>query len=167
MALQFSDDNEKRFQDLLGRYPNKMAALIPTLYLAQRDFGYLRDDVMEYVAERLDLPPSQVLNTATFSTMLYKKPVGKHHVEVCTNVSCFLRGSDEIVTALTKKLGVELGETTEDGMFTLNQVQCIAACGTAPALQVNSSFHEDMTVDSACALIDQLRNNTPSMQDKE
>lgn len=157
MSIEFSAATEGKFQALLKRYPNMPAALIPTLFLTQAEHGYLTLEALEYVAKRLDMAPTEVLNTATFYTMLYKKPVGKHHIEVCTNVSCFLRGCDEIVAALEKKLGVGLGETTADKMFTLDEVQCLAACGTAPALQVNRRFHEDMTAQKAVALVDQLR----------
>lgn len=157
MSIDFSAAAESRFQGLLARYPKKEAALIPALYLAQVEHGYLTLEALEYVAKRLDMPPAEVLNTATFYTMLYKKPVGKYHVEVCTNVSCFLRGCDAIVEALQKKLGVSLGETTPDKMFTLDEVQCLAACGTAPALQVNRRFHENMTPEAAVKLVDDLR----------
>lgn len=159
MALQFSPENEARLADLLGRYPNKLAALIPTLYLAQTQWGHLTPEVMAYVAERLEVPPSQVLHTATFYTMLRKKPVGRFHVEVCANVSCFLRGCDAIVDALKDELGVGVGETTADGLFTLSEVECLAACGTAPALQVNWAYHENMTPDRARALVRELRSN--------
>ena len=157
MSIDFSAATESRFQGLLARYPKKEAALIPALYLAQVEYGYLTLEALEYVAKRLDMPPAVVLNTATFYTMLYKKPVGKYHVEVCTNVACFLRGCDAIVEALQKKLGVGLGETTPDKMFTLDEVQCLAACGTAPALQVNRRFHENMTPETAVQLVDDLR----------
>lgn len=157
MSIEFSAATEAKFQALLTRYPNKPAALIPTLFLTQAEHKYLTLEALEYVAKRLDMPPAEVLNTATFYTMLYKKPVGKYHIEVCTNVSCFLRGCDDIVATLEKKLGVGVGETTPDKLFTLDEVQCLAACGTAPALQVNRRFHEEMTPQKAAALVDDLR----------
>ena len=157
MPVAFTPDREQRFQDLLGRYPTKMAALVPTLYLAQEQWGHLSLEVMKYVAERLELPVSQVLNTATFYTLLYKRPVGRYVIQVCTNVSCYLRGCDAILNALRDKLGIEPGETTPDGLFTLEEVECIASCGTAPALQVNLEYHENMTPEAAVALVDELR----------
>lgn len=158
MGIQFTPEIEAQFKALLPRYPNKLAALIPTLYLAQEQFGYLRPEVMEYVAQRLDLPASQVLNTATFYTMLHKKPVGRYHIEVCTNVSCYLRGCDDVLDALQKKLSIECGETTADGLFTLDEVQCLAACGTAPVMCINRIYRENLTPDSAVKIVEGLGN---------
>lgn len=156
MALSFSPESERTIDDILKRYPadQRMAALIPVLNVAQDEFGYLTVDAMELVAQRLGLPPAQVLNTATFYTMLRKKPVGKHHVQVCTNVSCWLRGSDDIVRHLEQRLGISIGETTPDKRFTLEEVQCLGACGTAPVIQVNDDYHEDMTREKVDALLD-------------
>ncbi len=124
MTPTFSPEAERRVVEILARYPadQKMAALIPVLYLAQEEFGYLTVDVMSLVAERLSLPATQVLNTATFYSMLRKRPVGRHHVQICTNVSCWLRGADDILAQARRKLGICLGETTEDRMFTLDEV---------------------------------------------
>lgn len=157
MAPAFDARNEQLFQELLTRYPTRQAALVPSLYIAQEQFGYLSVEVMEYVAGRLGLPPSQVLNTATFYTLLHKKPVGKYVVQVCTNVSCYLRGCDAVVNALKGKLGIELGETTADGLITLEEVECVGSCGTAPVLQVNLDFHENISPEHAMALVDSLK----------
>lgn len=164
MALEFTPGNETAFQTLLSRYPTKQAALIPALYIAQNQFGHLSHEVMEYVAGRLELPTSKVLNTATFYTLLFKKPMGEYLVQVCTNVSCYLRGCDPVWSALKEKLGVGHGETTPDGMFTLEEVECVGSCGTAPVLQVNLDFHENITPEGACALIDTLRSEGPPKQ---
>ncbi len=145
MMLQFTADNEKKFQDVLTRYPVKKAALLPTLWLAQEQWGYLTEENMAYVAERLELHASEVMNTATFYTMYYKKPVGKYHVQVCTNLSCWLRGSDRVMAYCERKLGIKCGETREDQQFTLDHVECLASCGTAPMMQVNESYYEDLT----------------------
>jgi NADH-quinone oxidoreductase E subunit len=167
MSLQFDARAEAHFEDLLSRYPTKQAALVPTLYLAQDQFGYLSVEVMEYVAGRLGLPASQVLNTATFYTLLHKKPVGKHWVQVCTNVSCYLRGCDDVVEALKKRLNIELGDTTPDKRFTLEEVECAGSCGTAPVMQVNLEFYENLTPQSAVAIIDSLdKDSKPDKQGK-
>lgn len=161
MALAFSPEAEARFQRLLTRYPERRAALIPTLVIANREFGWLSREVQQYVASRLDLPESFVLNTATFYTMLRKKPVGKHHVQVCINVACYLKGANALVAHLEKRLGIGLGETTPDGLFSLEGVQCLAACGTAPAIQVDDTYHENMTIEKLDALIDRLAAEDP------
>ncbi|HOI10171.1 MAG TPA: NAD(P)H-dependent oxidoreductase subunit E [Myxococcota bacterium] len=157
MTLAFSADAESRFQKLLARYPNRQAALIPTLVLAVREFGYLSREAMAYVAARLEVEPAQVLSTATFYTLLHKRPLGRHHIQVCMNVACYLKGSDHLAEHLRHRLGIGFGEVTSDGMFSLEGVQCLAACGTAPAIQVNDDYHEDMTPAKVDALLDQLR----------
>ncbi len=157
MALAFNEENERRLAQLLSRYPTRQAALIPALYLAQEQWGYLSDEVMAYVAERLDLPKAYVINTATFYTLLRKRPVGRYLIQVCRNVSCYLRGSDDVLAALQEHLGIRPGETTPDGLFTLEEVECLASCGTAPALQVNLRYHENMTPQSAIELVERLR----------
>ena len=159
MATSFSPRAEDKITAILERYPpeHHKAALIPVLALAQEEFGYLTVEVMELVASRLDLPPDTVMNTATFYTMLRKKPVGIHHVQVCTNVSCWLRGSDDIVRHLEKTLGISLGETTHDKCFTLEEVQCLGSCGTAPVVQIDDDYHEDVTPGALDETIERLR----------
>jgi len=157
MQLEFSADNEARLGRLLAEYPDRQACLLPALYIAQEQFGYLTHEVMELVAERIGMPPGEVLSTATFYTMFRKRPTGKYHIQVCGNVSCFLRGSDRLMTALSKTLGIGDGETSEDGLFTLSTVQCLAACGTAPALQVNDTYYEEMTPEKVVELVGRLR----------
>ena len=168
MNPTFSPDAEQRIQAILARYPadQPMAALIPVLYLAQEEFRYLTVEVMSLVAERLSLPETQVLNTATFYSMLRKKPVGEHHVQVCTNVSCWLRGADDLLAHIERKLGVSLGETTADRKFTLDEVQCLGSCGTAPVVQIDDTYYENLTSEKVDALLDQIaRGESPSSSD--
>ncbi|MCB9736292.1 MAG: NAD(P)H-dependent oxidoreductase subunit E [Deltaproteobacteria bacterium] len=157
MALAFSPEANDQIDAILKRYPTRLAALIPVLFVAQRTFGYLSSEAMELVAARLDLPPAQVISTATFYTMFNKKPVGRYHVQVCKNISCYLRGADEVTSCLSEKLGVRPGGTTPDGAFTLEEVECLAACGRAPVVQVNEQYHEWQTRESAAALVAELR----------
>ncbi len=157
MALAFSPDADREFDRIVRRYPNRRAALIPTLVLADRQFGYLSREAMEYVAKRLELPSAWVLSTATFYTLLRKRPTGRFHLQVCVNVACYLKGADQLGDHLKKRLGVGFGEVTPDGLFSLEGVQCLAACGTAPVIQVNDAYHEDMTLDKVDALIESLR----------
>lgn len=142
MSLQFSKKGEAEFQDLLGRYPNTMAALLPALLLAQKEFGWVSVEVMDYLAERLELHPAKVLSTATFYTMVNKQPVGKCHIQVCTTLSCAVRGGYELLEELEERLDVNVGDTSADGNWTLTEVECLASCGTAPMFQVTFSDGE-------------------------
>jgi len=146
MALEFSEQAQAEFQEILTRYPesHRRAALIPTLFLAQREFGFVSLEAMEYVAQILELPPSKVLHVATFYTMFNKRAVGEHHVQVCKSVSCAVMGAYGLVKYLEDKLGIEAGETTPDGRFTLEEVECLAACGYAPMLQCNEDYFENL-----------------------
>jgi NADH-quinone oxidoreductase E subunit len=154
--VRFSEESLRRVREIIGRYPTRRAAIMPVLWLAQREFGWLSAAVQEHVAAILELPLSWVSGVASFYSMYYKKPVGRYHVQVCTNVSCMLRGSDEIVCTLEERLGIRLGETTPDGRFTLDEVECLASCGTAPMMQVNEAYHERLDRDRTLELIERL-----------
>ncbi len=154
-TITFTPDSEAQFQKVVVRYPEKKAALLPALWIAQRQFGWLSEDVMAYVADRLGLFPAEVKSTATFYSMFYKKPMGRFHVQVCTNLSCYLRGSDELLHRCERRMGIHPGETTADGRFSLDYVECLGSCGTAPMMQVNDDFHEDLTFAKLDALLDQ------------
>jgi NADH-quinone oxidoreductase E subunit len=163
MALSFNEENQARVKKILSRYPNQMAACLPVLYVAQHQFGYLPQEALDLVAATLDLPPSHVYGVATFYTMFDKKKVGTYHVQVCTNVSCMLCGAYDVVGRLKKKLGIEPGQTTADGHFTLTEVECLAYCGTAPAVQVNEDVYELQSPDKVEELMDQLRANASTV----
>lgn len=152
----FSADTLARYEQLLTRYPSKRAALLPALWLAQREFGWLSPGALEYVARLMGFPLAWVSGVATFYTMFNKKPVGKYHLQVCTGLSCMLRGSDDIVRAIEERLGVGLGQTTADQQFTLNEVECLASCGTAPMMQVNEPYYENLDREQTLGLIDRL-----------
>jgi NADH-quinone oxidoreductase E subunit len=156
MAVQFSTQALEEYERVLAQYPLKRAAIMPVLWIAQREFGYLSPEVQEYVADLMGFPLAWVSGVASFYTMYYKKPIGKYHIQVCTNVSCMLRGSDEIVRAIEERLGIGLGETTADGRFSLDEVECLASCGTAPMMQVNEDYHENLTPESTIKLLDRL-----------
>jgi NADH-quinone oxidoreductase subunit E len=157
MTMAFNEEADREIDDLLGRYPTRYAALIPVLFVAQREFGYLNAETLELVAARLEIPPAKVINTATFYTMLRKKPVGRFHLQVCKNISCYLRGSDDLVACIQDELGIGFGETTDDQTFTLTGVECLASCGTAPVVQVNKDYHESMTPKTLRLLLSELR----------
>jgi NADH-quinone oxidoreductase E subunit len=156
MAVEFSAETKQQFEGYLRRYPTKRAAIMPTLWLAQSEFGYLSLEVLEYVAGLLGESPAFVGSVASFYTMYYKKPMGKYHLQVCTNLSCALVGADRIVDVCSRRLGIGVGETTPDGKFSLDEVECLASCGTAPMMQINDDYWEDLTPEGTLELLERL-----------
>ena len=147
-------------QAIIGRYPEgkQKSAVIPVLHLAQMEFdGWLDAPVMDYVASLLSIQSIEVYEVASFYSMFNLKPVGKCLVEVCRTGPCWLLGAEDIVKHIEKKLGIKDGETTADGMFTLKTVECLAACGTAPVIQVGETYHENMTCESVDAMLDNYK----------
>lgn len=157
MSLAFSKETRAKHERLLTRYPNREAAILPTLYLAQREFGHLSDEAILYVADLLGFTPARIDGVATFYTMYNKKPVGKYHLQVCRNLSCSLMGAEHLIERVSEKLGVQPGETTADGRFTLSTVECLGSCGTAPVMQVNDDYYENLSEESIDAILDRLR----------
>ena len=156
---RFSEAGLAEYQAILQRYPERRAALLPTLWLAQREFGWLPLPVLEYVAELMELPLAWVTATASFYTMYWKQRPGRWHLQVCRNLPCALRGADDVRAAVEQRLGIGPGEKTADGRFSLEEVECLASCDTAPVLQVNNTeYHENLTVEGTLALIERLAN---------
>jgi NADH-quinone oxidoreductase E subunit len=156
---RFSEAALAEYRDILTRYPQRRAALMPTLWLAQREFGWLSVPVQEYVAELMELPVAWVTSTASFYTMYWKEPVGKVHLQLCRNLPCALRGADALRTCIRETLGIRNGETTPDGKWSLEEVECLASCGTAPVVQVsNGPYYENLDVPQLKALIERLGN---------
>jgi NADH-quinone oxidoreductase subunit F len=154
---------EQRFQKLLENYPVKRSALVPMALYAQDIFGFVSDAIIEEIARRLDLRPLQVTETLAYYSMIRRKPAGKYHLQVCTNVSCMLRGSNKVYESLKKKLDIRNGETTADGTFSLVETECSGACTGAPAMQANYDFHENLTVSRASEIVDDMdRNKMPA-----
>ena len=156
MSVVFSDAARRELEAVLSRYPDKEAAILPALYLAQREFGYLSDDAIVVVADLLGFTPARIEGVATFYTMYNRKPVGKYHLQICRNLSCSLLGAEHLIEHVSKKLGIRPGKTTPDGKFTLSEVECLGSCGTAPVLQLNDDYHEDLTEEKIDALLDRL-----------
>ena len=154
--MQFSQESFNEFEKIVAKYPQKNAAMLPVLYLAQKEFGYISRDVMEYVAEIMDVPVARVLGVVTFYTMFNMKPVGRHHLQICMTLSCSLMGSDRLFRHLEHKLGIGHGETTADGRFTLRRVECLAACGGGPCMQVNLDYYENLDEAKVDALLEKL-----------
>jgi NADH-quinone oxidoreductase subunit E len=152
--MQFSDEFEKRFAAMLTHYPTKRSVLVPTLLYVQDEVGFLSDEAIAEIARRLDLTELDVRNVISYYSMLVTKPRGKFNVQVCTNIACMLRGGEELLEHCEKKLGVGHKGTTADGMFSLEEVECIGACSWAPAVQVNYDFHENLTTQKMDAVLD-------------
>ncbi len=153
---RLTPENVQRARDLVALYPQTRSALIPILHIAQEQNGWLTPDAMAHVAELLDLEPAEVYGTASFYDMLFTHPVGRYLVSVCTNLACMINGGYELLEHAEKRLGVAPGGTTEDGLFTLEDVECIAYCGSAPCLAVNWRFFGPLTADDFDRLIDDL-----------
>jgi len=153
-----SENARNTIQALLPHYQTKQSAVIPALYLAQKDYGYLTDAAVREVAEILDMDPTEVLGVSSFYTLLYDHPVGKYVLQICDDLPCALRGAEEFADHVCRKLGVKSGQTTPDGMFTVERVMCLGACNKAPLMQVNLEFHENLTTEQADRLIEDLRS---------
>lgn len=147
-------------QSILAKYPpeRKRSAVLPLLYIAQDEYGYLPEEAINEVAEILELPPTDVFEVAGFYSLLYEQPVGKWVLQVCDDVPCCFCGAEELVADLEQRLGIKAGETTPDGSFTLQRVKCLAACDQAPLLQANLEYHYKVTPDKVEALLQELRD---------
>ncbi len=156
MALEFSDAARAELENVLKAYPRKEGAILPALYIAQREFGLIDLEAMELVANVTESSPAKVYGVATFYTMFNKRPVGKYLVQVCTNISCALRGADQVFDYISGKLGIKEGETTADNRFTLMKVECLGACGNAPMMQINDEYYEDLTGEKVDKILDSL-----------
>src|SRR5947208_11125069 len=147
---------KQRMRDLVGRYPIARSAIMPALYIAQQEEGYITQAGLQAVAEAIGLTVDDVESVSTFYTMYYQQQPGKKVIKVCTSISCYLRDCDALVEHLEKRLGIKRGETSPDGNYTLMSAECLASCGTAPVLQVNGEFVENVSLEMADALIDKL-----------
>jgi NADH-quinone oxidoreductase subunit E len=158
-----SEQAKQRMRNLAARYPVSRSAVMPALYIAQEEEGYITRDALEAVAEAIGLIVDDVESIATFYTMYYQRPPGKKVVKVCTSISCYLRNCDALVEHLEQRLGIKRGETSADRNYTLLTAECLASCGTAPVLQVNDEFVENVTLDLADALVDEWEKELASV----
>lgn len=159
--IKFSNETMEVVQSLIKRYPEgkQKSALLPLLHIAQAEFdGWLSVPVMDHVASILNIQPIEVYEVASFYSMYNLKPVGKCLIEVCRTSSCWLRGAEDVIHHIEKKLNIKEGETTEDGKFSLKAVECLGSCGTAPMLQIGEDFHENLTMDKVDALLAKWKN---------
>lgn len=151
---------EETIQRILSRYPDRRSALLPLMHLYQEEAGYLTEEAMRELAARLDLPPIQVTEVATFYDMFRLKPGGRREIWVCHNLSCALLGAERVIRRLEEALGVSAGETTLDGLFTIKRVECLAACGLAPTIQVGPDYYGPVSLGDITELVDTLRKQS-------
>src|SRR5437867_9620481 len=155
--MRFSDQFEKRFEEMLAHYPTPRSVLVPTLLFAQDEVGFLSEEVIAELAGRLNLTELDVRNVISYYSMLTCKPRGKFNVQVCTNIACLLCGGEELLKHCAKKLGIGHKGTTPDGLFSLEEVECIGACSWAPGIQVNYNFHENLTAEKMDKVLEEYR----------
>lgn len=156
MSPEFSDKIKKQMQDIIAHYPEKQAALLPVLHIAQQEFGFISEDTERMVASLLEIKPVQVREVVTFYTMYNRQQVGKYHIQVCSNLSCSLLGGKSLLDYLLKKLNIGLGETTEDKKFTISTVECLGACEQAPCMMVNFDYFGDLDEGKIDKILDNL-----------
>jgi NADH-quinone oxidoreductase subunit E len=152
--MVFSEKLDQFFDAKMKEYPTRRSFLVPMLLYAQDELGYLSEEAIAHVAQKTDLTELEVRNVISYFSMLRTKPMGKYHVQVCTNISCMLRGGEELLEHCKHRLGVGHKQTTPDGVFSLEEVECIGACSWAPAVQVNYDFHENLTPDAMDIVLD-------------
>lgn len=155
-AFVLTPEREKQVEEILARYPNRQAALIPVLHLCQEQHGWIAPEIVEWAAQRFGVSAAHVTGVVTFYTLFNQAPVGKHQVWVCRTLSCALRGSDKVLHHCEKRLGVHAGETTKDGKVTLRTAECLASCGSAPMMQVDRDYHENLTLEEVDRILDRL-----------
>ncbi len=162
--VKLSEKAEKRIVELVSKYPDKKSAVMPALYIAQEELGFVNSDAIAWVSEKIGMPPVHVMEVASFYTMYYKKPVGKYHFQVCRTLSCALRGAKQITEFLEKKTGVHAHEVSKDGMWSHEEVECLGSCGTAPMCQVNDVFFENLTVEKLDELMKKIAKENPDLR---
>ncbi len=152
-----NEKNQNKVEELRKRYPTSQSLVLPVLWIVQEQEGYISEESMKYVAALLDVPFGHILGVVSFYTMLQKKQTGKNHIEVCTNISCMLRGSANILKHLEQRLGIKPGETSADEKWTLSEAECMGSCGTAPMLAIGDEYYENLTIEKIDKLIDKLK----------
>lgn len=163
-AVALTDEDRRVIAEFISRYPNPAAALLPVLHHVQDRFGHLAPPLQQQVAEALEVPPARVREVVTFYEMFHEHPEGKFHLEVCTNISCHLLGADALLAHLRAQLGIEPGEVTEDGVFSLMEAECLASCGSGVCMKVGLDYYEQLTVPALDVLLDRFRAQAPRLE---
>jgi NADH-quinone oxidoreductase E subunit len=158
MPFKFTDENNKKIEDVIKKYPHKNAAVMPVLYIAQEQNGWISQEAIKEVASTLDMTAEDVLGIVTFYTMYHTKPAGKYHLQVCTNVSCMLRGATDIYKHVKERLNIDNGGVTGDHLFSLEEVECMGSCGTAPMIAVNEDFFENLNIQEVDEILSTLKS---------
>ena len=156
MPFALSPERERKLAEIIERYPTKMAVTLPLLHLCQDQEGWISDEIIDFVSKRLDLSPAHVKGVVTFYTLFNQEKPGKHQVWVCRTLPCALRGAYDVIEHCEKRLGIKCGETTPDGKVTLRTAECLASCGTAPMMQVDEEYHENLTRERVDAILRRL-----------
>ena len=159
MEFKFTQENIDKVNEAINRYPDKLAAIMPALWIAQEQNGWISNEVMQEIAKILEINPEDVLGVVTFYTMYHQKPMGKYHLQVCTNVSCMLRGAYDIYDSVKKNLGINNMEVTADHKFSLEEVECMGSCGTAPMIAINEDFYENISLDKVNKIIEDIKKS--------
>ena len=152
-----TQENIQKVEEILKRYPTKKAALLPALWIAQEQEGWISQDMMKYLGDMLELPYAHILGVVTFYTMFNDKKLGRYHIEVCTNVSCRLKGSHEILDAVKRHCHADVGSTSNDGKFTVSEVECMGACGGAPMFAIGEEYYENVTPEKTVQILSSLK----------
>ncbi len=152
----FSTETEAKIDALIAKYPRKRSAMLPMIHLAQLEQGRVSEEAINYIAERLDLQPIEVYEVVTFYSMYFMENIGKYHLQVCRTLSCMLCGAQELTAHLEKKLGIKPGQVTPDGRFRLSEVECLGSCTTAPVLQINFDYYENLTPEKVDEILEAL-----------
>jgi NADH-quinone oxidoreductase E subunit len=155
---------EAKAKEIVTQYPRSRSAVMPLLHIAQEELGYITQTAIEWVSEKIALPPVQVWEVATFYTMFYKKPVGKYHIQVCRTLPCALRGAKKISEFVHERFGIKPGEVTQDGLWSFEEVECLGSCGTAPMCQINDTFFENLSEEKLDQLLTRIQNEQPDLR---
>lgn len=157
VEVQFSEQELQTIENLKTRYLKPESVILEVLYLLQKKFGYITREGMKYAADLLGITEEHVLGVVTFYSMFNTKPIGKYHLQVCTNVSCMLRGAYDLLNTIKSELNVKNGERTSDGLFTVTEVECLGSCGTAPVIQINEDYYENLNEEKILQIIQELK----------
>lgn len=164
MVNDLSSAAEQRVAELKKRYPDSRSAIMPAMYIAQEELGYVSDEAIEWVADRVGVAPAHVREVATFYTMYYKKPVGRYHIQICRTLSCALCGMRELTKYLHGRFGVAPGEVTSDGMWSYEEVECLGSCGSGPMVEINDIYFEHLDTDRLKEILDRIEEEQPNLR---
>lgn len=157
MEFKLSEEFKKRAQVIMSGYPDKNSALLPLLHLLQSSEGFISEEMIDALSEFLSIPQAEIKGVLSFYTMFNRKPVGRFHIQVCRNLSCSLMGAEHLLEVLKKKLNIDEGGTTPDGLFTLSTVECLGSCGTAPVMMINDDYYENITEEKLEGILEEMR----------